>query len=75
MANNADHPIEIFPVWVCGVGRSGYHNGSNCDPNEPHGPEWRCGWVYELSYRATPSSKSLLESYGIVVHDAPNMGR
>lgn len=35
--------------WVCGVGRSGHHNGSNCNPSEPHDPEWGCGFRWEAS--------------------------
>jgi hypothetical protein len=34
--------------WVCGVVRSGYHNGAQCRPQEPHSG-WGCGWRCELS--------------------------
>lgn len=38
---------ELFdPRWVCGVTRSGRHNGSGCTPSEPHSG-WGCEyrWV------------------------------
>lgn len=35
--------------WVCSVVRSGYHNGSPCEPNNPHSEPWQCGYRWELS--------------------------
>lgn len=40
--------------WVCGVVRSGFHNGSGCSPDEAHGGDWGCGWRWEASIPATP---------------------
>ena len=37
--------------WVCGVARSGYHNGASCRSSEPH-DGWGCGYYYEASIRA-----------------------
>jgi hypothetical protein len=36
--------------WVCFVVRSGYHNGSECKPGDPHFG-WGCGWRCEVSLR------------------------
>lgn len=36
--------------WVCQVVRSGYHNGAQCSPGEPHDHDyWGCEWRMELS--------------------------
>lgn len=35
--------------WVCGVGRSGYHNGANCSPDDPHLNGWGCSYRWEAS--------------------------
>lgn len=37
--------------WVCGVVRSGYHNGAGCSPEDPH-RGWGCGYYYEYRIRA-----------------------
>lgn len=34
--------------WVCVVVRSGFHNGAECRPEDPHGG-WDCGWRHEAS--------------------------
>jgi len=46
---------EFEKRWVCGVVRSGFHNGSNCTPTEGepqghHDPSWGCGYRYEISW-------------------------
>jgi hypothetical protein len=35
--------------WVCRVVSTGYHNGAGCDPSDPHGPDWRCGYRWSAS--------------------------
>lgn len=42
--------------WVCQVLRSGYHNGSACNPDSPHDPTfWRCGYRWEASLPDLPA--------------------
>jgi hypothetical protein len=67
--DNIEHPITVWPKWVCGVVRSGYHNGAKCTPSDPHDPSWKCAYRYELSYYATSTSKALLEAHGIIVEE------
>lgn len=38
--------------WVCGVVRSGYHNGARCSYSEPH-EGWGCAFRAEVSLRLT----------------------
>jgi hypothetical protein len=38
--------------WVCGVVRSGYHNGAGCHPTDPH-QGWGCGYRVEVSVPIT----------------------
>ena len=48
--NYVQVPVEAFARhWVCGVTRSGYHNGARCSPTDPHDEYWCCGWRYEAS--------------------------
>jgi hypothetical protein len=35
--------------WVCRVVSTGYNNGAGCDPSDPHGPAWRCGYFWQAS--------------------------
>ena len=46
------YPVHVH--WVCGVVRSGYHNGAGCRPSDPHGGDWSCGFRAEVSIRLTP---------------------
>lgn len=57
MAENADSvPADLLERvkarfarrWVCQVLRSGFHNGCECSPREPH-DGWRCGFRWEAS--------------------------
>lgn len=59
------------PKWVCGVGRSGFHNGSDCTPDEPHDRRWRCAYYYELSVHATPGNAATLRAHGFHVTEPP----
>jgi hypothetical protein len=35
--------------WACNVVATGYSNGARCDPTEPHGADWRCGYYWQAS--------------------------
>jgi hypothetical protein len=45
MEENEYRTVEARRRWICGVGSSGYHNGVDCHPDDPHGG-WGCGWYY-----------------------------
>lgn len=56
------------PQWVCGVGRSGFSNGDNCTPDEPHDrTQWGCAYRYELSVYATETNAATLRGHGFHV--------
>jgi len=58
--------VNVFSLlrrrWVCGVVRSGFHNGAGCSStDEPfHDPSWDCGWRFELSVSDTPQNRARL---------------
>jgi hypothetical protein len=55
--------VTITPRWVCGVTRSGYHNGAGCHPGDPHPEEgWHCGYRWELSLPAPDDTTPLTMS-------------
>jgi len=35
--------------WICDVVDSGYHNGARCNPREPHGGDWACGYYWRAT--------------------------
>lgn len=43
--------------WVCIVNYSGYHNGVNCRPSDPHGSGWDCGWYYKAPLVKAPAPR------------------
>lgn len=41
---------EVFERrWDCRVVSSGYNNGAGCDPGDPHGADWWCGYRWSAS--------------------------
>lgn len=38
--------------WICMVLHSGFHNGSQCTPADPHGGDWECGWYFHTLVKA-----------------------
>jgi len=49
----ADVPLLMLAIgarreWNCGVSESGFHNGANCRPSEPH-QGWGCEWILRLT--------------------------
>lgn len=45
--------------WVCGVLRSGYHNGATCNERDPH-DGWGCGWRLEASLPDTETNRAIV---------------
>ena len=56
--------VVVVRRWVCQVVRSGYHNGSGCGPEEPHG-WWGCEYRLEVSLPDTPNNR---ERLGVPLH-------
>lgn len=51
----------VHRQWVCGVVRSGFHNGAGCNPSDDcHDSSWGCGFRFELSIADTPKGRALL---------------
>lgn len=49
--------------WVCGVLRSGFHNGATCHADSDwHDASWGCGWRWEASVHATPETDELFRA-------------
>lgn len=68
IAPPGESTYHFEPRWVCGVGRSGYNNGSNCTPGDPHEfKTWHCAWRYELSVYATETTAATLREHGFHV--------
>lgn len=71
---NEELVVNIEPLlirrWVCQVVRSGYHNGANCRPDEPH-VDWGCAYRFEFSLEDNEKNRKLL---GITEEIAKQLG-
>ncbi len=57
--------------WVCGVVRSGYHNGARCSPDDPH-EGWGCGMRLEVSMSDSPKNRLLVERIDWLIEELEN---
>lgn len=58
----------FYRAWHCNVFSSGFHNGCECTPDDPHDPDsWRCGWRCGWRWKAPVLNDEQARKYGIKV--------